>query len=273
MTDTSVTTHAFDAAVDLFPVREDHTEGHTHPAYANMVGPFGGVTAATVLRAIERHPEVLGSPISLTVNFAGPIADGPFDITVRPVRTNRSTQHWSVELAQAGEVTTTATAVFGLRRPTWSSTEVSAPAVPVADSIEPTPLPDYIAWARNYRMRFTDGAVPAEGSAENSDSTSTLWVDDVPARPLDFASLTAMCDIFYPRAFLRLGKAVPAGTVSLTIYYHAGAGTVAAQGTEPLLATARAHRFGEGFFDQSAHLWGRDGALLATSHQVVYFKA
>src|SRR5690606_4246284 len=51
MTDLSVTTHVFDAAVDLFEVRDDHTEGHTHPAYANMVGPFGGITAATLLRA------------------------------------------------------------------------------------------------------------------------------------------------------------------------------------------------------------------------------
>ncbi len=51
MTDVSVTTHVFDAAVDLFEVRDDRTEGHTHPAYANMVGPFGGITAATLLRA------------------------------------------------------------------------------------------------------------------------------------------------------------------------------------------------------------------------------
>ncbi|AHD19247.1 acyl-CoA thioesterase [Rhodococcus pyridinivorans SB3094] len=273
MTDVSVTTHVFDAAVDLFEVRDDRTEGHTHPAYANMVGPFGGITAATLLRAVERHPDVLGMPLSLTVNYAGPIADGPFDIAVRPVRTNRTTQHWSIELSQGGEVATTATAVFGLRRPTWSSTELQAPAAPAPDSLEPTPLPDFIAWARNYEMRYTAGVVPEEGSAEVADSTSTLWVRDVPSRPLDFASLTAMCDIFYPRAFLRLGRVLPAGTVSMTVYFYADPETVAAQSDSPVLATARANRFEQGFFDQSAQLWGRDGVLLATSHQIVYFKA
>ncbi|KLL95941.1 acyl-CoA thioesterase [Rhodococcus sp. IITR03] len=238
-----------------------------------MVGPFGGITAATLLRAVERHPDVLGMPLSLTINYAGPIADGPFDIAVRPVRTNRTTQHWSIELSQDGEVATTATAVFGLRRPTWSSTELQAPAAPAPDSLEPTPLPDFIAWARNYEMRYTAGVVPEEGSTEVADSTSTLWVRDVPPRPLDFASLTAMCDIFYPRAFLRLGRVLPAGTVSMTVYFHADPETVAAQSDNPVLATARANRFEQGFFDQSAQLWGRDGVLLATSHQIVYFKA
>ena len=82
-----------------------------------------------------------------------------------------------------------------------------------------------------------------------------------------------MCDIFYPRAFLRLGRVLPAGTVSMTTYFHADRETVAAQSDSPVLATARAHRFEQGFFDQSARLWGRDGVLLATSHQIVYFKA
>ncbi len=42
---------------------------------------------------------------------------------------------------------------------------------------------------------------------------------------------------------------------------------------QPLLATARSQHFGKGFFDQSAELWAHDGGLLATSHQLVYFKA
>jgi hypothetical protein len=36
-----------------------------------MAGPFGGVTAATLLRAIEVHPDCLGEPVAPTVNFAG----------------------------------------------------------------------------------------------------------------------------------------------------------------------------------------------------------
>jgi acyl-coenzyme A thioesterase PaaI-like protein len=271
-------THPFDTAIAVEYTDAHRLAGHTCPDYANMVGPFGGVTAAALLRAVERHPERVGDPLSLTVNYAGPIADGPFEITARPVRTNRTNQHWQLELTQDGAVTTTATAVFGIRRDTWSDLELSMPSVPgpAAEDVVPQIFPDFIAWGRNYDLRFVAGAVPdAEPTAEipeNPDSVSTLWLRDTPARPLDFASLTAMSDAFYPRVFLRRGRYLPAGTISLTVYFHATAEELAAQGTEYLLGRARANRFGHGHFDQIAHLWGHDGTLLATSHQLVYFK-
>ena len=63
-------------------------------------------------RCIE-HPQRSGDPLSLTVNFCAPIAQGPFDLDVRLIKANRSTQHWSVELTQGGaDVATFATAVF-----------------------------------------------------------------------------------------------------------------------------------------------------------------
>ncbi|MEU4311657.1 thioesterase family protein [Nocardia sp. NPDC024068] len=276
MTGIDAPPHVFDTAIATEYVGTHHLAGHTCPDYANMVGPFGGVTAAALLRAIEQHPERLGDPLSLTVNFAGPIADGPFEILARPVRTNRTNQHWQLELTQDGAVATTATAVFGLRRDTWSDLELIMPSVPGPDRAVPQEFPEFIAWGRNYDLRFVTGAVPDVAPADDRpghpDSVSTLWLRDRPARPLDFASLTAMSDAFYPRIFLRRGQYVPAGTISLTIYYHATAGELAAQGSEYLLGTARANRFGHGHFDQNAHLWGHDGTLLATSHQLVYYK-
>lgn len=273
MPETENAVHVFDAAVELTAIDAGRYTGNTHPAYANMVGPFGGVTAATMLQAVRLHPEVLGTPLSLTVNFAAAIAYGEFEVVARPVRTNRSSQHWVVELTQGGSVTTTATAVFGNRKDTWASTELAAPTAPPADEVAATPFPDFVAWGKNYEMRFVEGPIPGADAAPHPDSTSTLWVRDEPARPLDFTSLTALCDVFYPRAFLRRGHALPAGTVTLTIYFHADAAEIEAQSDHPILATARSNRFGKNYFDQTAHLWGSDDTLLATSHQLVYFKA
>ncbi|MGC0363248.1 acyl-CoA thioesterase [Rhodococcus sp. 27YEA15] len=280
MTDSPL--HPFDAAIELeskTPLGErgdgaatELSTGRTTPAYNNMVGPFGGVTAATLLGSVLRHPDRLGDPVSLTVNFAGPVAEGAFEIATRPVRTNRATQHWSVELSQDGAVATTATAVFGTRRPTWSSTEITMPEVPPAEAIAPLDFPDFIAWAQKYEMRFAQGAIPGIDAGEHSDSTTTLWVRDRPARALDYSSLTALCDVFYPRVFLRRGKAVPAGTVSMTTYFHTDAQALTAQADNAVLGTARAQRFGNGYFDQSAEVWGSNGELLATTHQLVYFK-
>ena len=42
--------------------------------------------------------------------------------------------------------------------------------------------------------------------------------------------------------------------------------------TTYVLGTAHANRFSRGYFDQTAEVWGRDGVLLATTQQIVYFK-
>lgn len=272
MTETDTRPHPFDAAVALAPAEDGRLRGRTTPEYANMVGPFGGVTAATLLQAVLQHPDRLGDPLSLTVNYAGPIADGEFDISARPVRTNRTNQHWILELTQDGVTATTATAVFGTRRDTWTDTELTMPAAPPPESVPESGLPEFIVWARNYEMRFLQGAVPTEETGETPDSTSTLWLRDAPARPLSFPRLASMCDVFYPRVFLRRGQYMAAGTVSLTSYFHATAEELAAHGDDYVLATARTHRFSPGYFDQTAHLWSRGGALLASTHQLVYFK-
>lgn len=265
--------HPFDDAVTLTAVPGGPVTGRTTEAYANMVGPYGGITAATMLRAVLDHPELLGEPISLTVNFAAAIAYGEFTVDARPVRTNRSTQHWSIEIFQDGQVTTTATAVTAVRRQTWDDEELAMPDTPSFDALERTVFPEFIAWAQNYDLRFAAGDLNMADPQPSADSTSTLWLQDIPARPLDFPALTSMADAFYPRVFLRLGQMVPAGTVSLTVYFHATAAELAAVGAEPVLGTAQAARFSAGYYDQTARLFSAGGTLLASSNQVVYFKA
>lgn len=263
--------HVFDAAVALTPAGIDAYSGRPHAAYQNMVGPFGGVIGATLLNAILSHPARLGDPISLTVHYAAPIADDAFSVIARAMRTNRSTQHWLVELQQSGEVAAFATAVTGLRRDTWSATDTRFPVVPPADAVEVTaPLP-HAPWTSCYEMRFIDGG-PDVPASDQHPSQSRLWIRDRPNRPLDFLSLAAISDAFFPRLFIRRPQRVPIGTVALTTYFHADAAQLNAQGTEPLLGVARGLHFGKGFFDQSAELWSTRGDLLASSHQMVYFK-
>lgn len=266
--------HPFDAAVRLLPADDGLFDGRTHALWGNMVGPFGGITAATLLNAAWLHPQRLGEPLSFTVNFAGALADGPFRIQALPVRSSRTTQHWTMQLQQAGEVAATASAVFALRRPTWATHERQPPALPAAEAVPVTPSPMRVAWSDRYEMRFIDGPWPdLAAAAELPDSRSALWIRDQPGRPLDALSLVAMCDAFYPRIFRRRQSFTPAGTVSMTVHLHADAAELAAQGSAPVLACARGLRFGGGFFDQRAEIWGRDGRLLAGSQQSVWFKA
>lgn len=267
----------FDQAIALDATAPGTYTGRTHPAYANMVGPFGGATAATVLNAVLQHPALLGEPVALTVNFAAALADGPFTVTARPVRTNRSTQHWVMEITQpdahgAEACVLTATAVTAARRETWGTDDARVPEVPTPEAVGPPNMTAMVAWVHRYDIRIAEGIVPAAWDGGGDASRTTLWVREEPARPLDFASLTAIADVFFPRVWLRRATRVPAGTVSMTVYFHAGSAQLADTGTGWLLGQAQAQAFRSGFFDQTAQVWSQAGALLATTHQVVYYK-
>lgn len=266
--------HVFDTATRLIEVSDGVYRGSTSLDYANMVGPFGGVLAATLLKAVWVHRERLGEPVTLTVNFAAPVADGDFEVVATPARTNRSTQHWLVQLIQKDGVAVTASAVFATRRETWSVTEAVFPQVPPAEEVTDYLVSEIPFW-RNYDIRTIRGGVsPVEGGQDgkSDDSITLQWVRDQPARPIDFLSLTALCDAFAPRIIVRRKRMVPVGTVSLTIYFHADLSTLQKHGGREVLGQARALRFHNGYFEQMAAIWTPGGELLATSGQLVYFR-
>ena len=60
---TSTTAHDFDAAIALASSGDNEAQGQTHPAYGNMVGPFGGVKQSGLGRegskyGIEEYLEI-----------------------------------------------------------------------------------------------------------------------------------------------------------------------------------------------------------------------
>lgn len=264
--------HVFDEAVALTAAGENQWAGQTHPAYANMVGPFGGITTAQVVQALLQHPQRLGDPIALTVNFCAAVADGAFVITAIPVRTNRSTQHWTLAMTQGEETVFTGTAVTAVRRATWSLDEEPMPQCPPPEAVALAQRPAPMEFVRRYEQRVVHGELPAVWDGSGEHSLSRLWVRDQPPRPLDFASLAAISDIFYPRVFVRRSTHVPAGTVTLTTYFHVNAAEIAQVGDAYLLGQARAQAFRNGFFDQTAQLWSQAGVMLVSTHQLVYYK-
>jgi hypothetical protein len=196
----------------LRPAAPTTSFGHTSAAYWNMVGPFGGITAATALNAVLQHPQRLGDPVALTVNLLRRWQTGPSRSRPVPARTNRSTQHWVVELQQAGATAMTAcTAVHGVRRDTWRASATRrcrlcrrrphVPCGPQAWHASP------VEWINRYEVLFVEGWLSAvwDGADDGAGdaSLSQLWMRDHPPRPLDFASLTALADVFFPRIWLR----------------------------------------------------------------------
>lgn len=283
---TPAAAHPFDEAMALQSLQApeagrppaERWQGQAHPGYQNMVGPFGGITAAQALRAVLLHPQRLGEPVTLTVNFAAAVDSGrPFWVEATPARTNRSTQHWTLQMLQADaqgeeQVVLTGTAVTALRRTTWSAVDAVMPQVPAPQTLPRVPGVNRMEWIRRYDFRLCAGSLPLQWDGAEADSLTQLWLRDDPPRPLDFCSLTACADAFFPRVWRRRALMTPIGTVSMTVYFHASAAELQTTGSGYLLGQARAQSFFNGYFDQSAQLWNEAGHLLATTHQIVYFK-
>ena len=176
-----------------------------------MVGPFGGITAAIMVRAIETHPERIGSPLALTINFAAPIADGDFDITL-----DRAHQPHQPAL---GDRTQADNEQDHCDRPVrhsprhlghYRSAATERAAAGATDSPRPGRT-DFWQAADQTAVRL-DGAVSTARARGSPSSTTTLWARDVAERR-DYPALAALADIFFPQVFLRRGEYLPAGTV------------------------------------------------------------
>ncbi|MBD3655485.1 MULTISPECIES: acyl-CoA thioesterase [Marinobacter] len=272
MTKPDVYPHVFDEAIALTPLDSHRFAGRTTEPYNNMVGPFGGVTAAAMLNAVMLHPERLGEPVALTINYAGPVEPGEFIIEAIPVRTNRSTQHWNLVLRQGDTIATTGTAFFAIRRETWSEQEMLAPDAPAPETLAALPTKGRRQWMGNYDFRIVNGSFNPAEPRESDNSQSLMWVRDYPRRAMDFQSLTAIGDSFFPRVFIRRQKFVPIGTVSMTLYFHTDSEELAAIGDQYVLGYATANQSRNNYSDQSAHIWSAGGQLLLSTTQIMYFK-
>jgi len=266
--------HPLDAALAFTAGADGALAGRTSPAYWNMVGPFGGITAAQLLKAALDHPARIGEPVAQTVNFCAPIAEGDFVIRVKEVRSGRSVQHFYAELVQGETIAASATMVFARRIPTWGHHTAAMPEAPPPAEVPVLTKKPPLAWLGAYAFRYVSGLpiMASEAFPEPQSAKSLIWVADQPPRPLDHVALASLCDVFIVRVFQVRGLRTPAGTVSMTSYFHASAEELARQGTRPLLARVDSTRFGDQFHDQQAELWSDEGKLLATTTQVVWFR-
>ncbi len=240
--------HLFDQATRV-TAGDSRWQGRTSPDYWAFIGPFGGATAATILRALIEHPQASGDPLSLTVNYCAPIAEGPFDLDLRLVKANRSSQHWCVELSQGG--------------------------ADVATLVRPYPEAA-ASWVKQYDFRFIEGYPeihPGARTEQPGSAFSKLWIGDRIPRKIDMLSLMAMSDAFFARIFHVRHELVPVGTVSLTTYFHTNADDLAGEDITRVLAVTDARTFHRSYADQPSELWSPSGRLLATTTQIAYFKA
>ncbi len=262
--------HLFDQALALARVKTtDHRaayEGQVHPSFRNINDPYGGWSAAVLARAILDTCDPELELVSLTTDYLSVPSGGRLQIDVDCDRSGRRTEFWRAVLT--GRVDTSpanrAIAILARRRDTLEWTEGSCPDVPPPEDCHTIDLP--MAWSRVIEIR------PTVDLPINRDANFSAWVRFTPGRELDSVALVALADTPMPRLFQVIGRQEPVATVSMTVYLHATSADYAAVGDDYLLVDTRGARGGRGFYDQHATIWSRDGRLLVTTQQIVWYR-
>ena len=261
--------HDFDESLPLTPAGPRLWDSRIDKRYWNMIGPWGGWTAALLLKAVLAESDHGGTPVGLTVNLMGGLDESPLQLSTRPARQGKSVEFWTSELTQNGAPVAMAMVTLGQRRETFSTQEATFPeGVKAPEDIAGVPSrPGF--FTAMFEQRPVHGSAPLQ---ENPDSLTRNWMRDHQARPLDYVLLAGLADVFAPRIFYRSAERRPASTVSMSVYFHATPAELEAVGGDFILGEVKARRFESGFFDQVGALWSRDGVLLATTDQLCWFK-
>jgi acyl-CoA thioesterase len=265
--------HSFDDALALSVADTAdgrvHYSGVTPQAYQNMIGPFGGVSAAMLAQGLKRSARDDLQLVSITTDFMTGMKDGPYALSTIRHRAGRSTEFWAASIQQDGASSPAlrATAIFGERRETVEWTEGEMPDAPPPEDcqgfVPPRP------WAEHISIRPC-----LNTDIFNATSTrNALWVKFTEPRPLDDLALVCLADTPTPRVFFVVHEFTVLSTISMTVYLHASETDLAEAGSDWVMLEANAGRGGGGFYDQHARIWSRAGKLLATTQQMVWYKA
>ncbi len=264
--------HLFDQALALARVKTtDHRaayEGQVHPSFRNINDPYGGWSAAVLARAILDTCDPELDLVSLTTDYLSVPSGGRLQIDVDCDRSGRRTEFWRAVLTGRADTSPAnrAIAILARRRDTLEWTEGGSPDVPPPEDCHTIDLP--MAWNRVIEIKPTmDFPMSMDVATHFS-----RWVRFTPGRALDSVALVALADTPMPRLFQVIGRQESVATVSMTVYLHATSADYAAVGDDYLLVDTRGARGGRGFYDQHATIWSRDGRLLVTTQQIVWYR-
>jgi acyl-CoA thioesterase len=242
---------------------DGHFDCEIRPDWWIAAGPNGGYIGAIIVRALS-FDAVLDSRAlrSVTIHYLGRPSAGPAELHVEADRHGRSVSFVRARLGQEGRTLASAAAVFADDRPGIELDRVGPPEVPAPEEIEPLPdAPEGPPFARQLDYRFARGGRLFSGADE---ALTGGWLRFRDERPLDAAALVALCDAWFPAVFAVMPKPLPVPTLELTVHLR---------GRLPRPVDWTLGRYGtrlarDGFLEETAEIFTRDGELLAESRQL-----
>jgi acyl-CoA thioesterase len=269
--------HPFDSDTALEDVAPGRWRAWAPEHWFVARGPNGGYLAAVAARAAEA---VAGRPLrSLSLHFVAAPAVGPVEVAATLEREGRRYSAVSIRIEQDGAPMTLALATLG-ELPDEGADWDAAPAPAARPLAETEPLspdaPNVPAFIRNYDMRWNVTS-PGDPSLRGSDGETDVmgsggWLRAREPRLLDAPLVAAMCDAWFPAAFVVLGRVGFAPTLDLTVHIRRPLPPDGMAPEDHVLCRFTTRLAVSGVWEEEGALWTPAGELIAHSRQLALVK-
>lgn len=262
----------FDQALELKRTAERVFTFSADDKYWNFDNAFGGWVAAIAAKAVKSDPEYRGEIISQHMQFISGVAGDNLYATITQRARKRQTDFWSVVISNTPDGSDQlAVAELVVGRRAAADVEYSPPLPDIKPTEDCTRLranPMTPRWFDAYEILLAQGR-PFE---VNSTPRSIVYIRDDDKRPFDATALQAILDTPMPRVFF-MGKLIRrGGTLSLSSHIYASDAEIAEVGDDFMILDTQCASIRHALSNQEAHLYRRDGLLLATSYQTSMFR-
>lgn len=258
-----------DESLALYPVGQGAWRAQGDPNYEAGTGMFGGWTAALLLKAVLADERAVGEPSALNVNYVSRVdPTSALTLSATPIGGSRSVTTWQVELRNESQdsIAALATVVMAARRESVGFSEFKAPEAPAPETLAifhpPAPF------GQQTDVRPISGYPPF-----NLPNTHSLhWAREMTGGALDHARIAYLSDCYPPRILFKGSTWRPSSTLTMSVYFYAGAAELAAVGDGFTLSEVIGTRAESSTCGSQLRLWSPIGSLLATSEQMTWFK-
>jgi acyl-CoA thioesterase len=141
------------------------------------------------------------------------------------------------------------------------------PEVKMPEDIPEATIPDAMVpdFSRNFDYRTALDWMPFSSSPR---ALGAAWMRFKDERPIDALQIPTIADGLFPAIFVRLDAPAATPTIDLTVHFR----STLPRDYDWLLTRVETKRAAEGFIEEDAEIWGRDGTLIAQSRQLALFR-
>lgn len=240
------------------------------PDWGQGRASFGGLLGGMLYTVMRRKMNDERPLYSFMLSFVGPVvSDEPFTISAQVLRMGKSAVQLAAQIVQNDAVVCSALACFGTARE--SSVVVASLPAPNATSPDLLPALPYIpnivpAFTQHIDFRWAFGGLPFSGT-QSREMGGWMRLKDLSADDeFTTAHLITLIDAWPPAVLPLLSKPAPASSVTWSVSFMQPLPKLA---SDWWLYRAEIAQAADGYGQTSAHIWDKDGALVAISTQTV----